>query len=113
MNLPPDRHWQQMLQNLKIGFDKSPSPESLNQIEVDSKTFFGWERWKHRYIDVLKWFGDMSSTGKLLAVVITCLLIFTLLKTVFQILSSLITIGVVIIIFYAVYRVLIEPKRIE
>jgi hypothetical protein len=111
MTAPHTRYWQETLKNLKVGFNNPASPpEALNQIEVDPRFFFGWETLKTRFNQTVAWFQSMSATGKIFTAIGSAILIFTLLKTVFEILSSLITLCVVAVIFYGVYRIWIAPK---
>lgn len=70
--------------------------------------------WRSRFQEscdrVIIWFAAIPSSGKLLVLAIGGLLGLTLLKTVLQLVSSLITLLVLGIIFYLVYKFWIAPN---
>jgi hypothetical protein len=65
------------------------------------------------YERVMIWFDAIPSSGKLIVLAIGALLGLTLIKTFLQLVSSLITLLVLSIIFYLVYKFWIAPNTSE
>jgi hypothetical protein len=107
---PPD--WQRRFRDLKIEVERAASSEPLKQIDVDLPRF-GLEGLQGSYQQFLAWFNGIPASGKLLAIAGGGLLSLTLIKTVFQLITSLITLSIFGIILYLVYRFWILPKSSE
>jgi hypothetical protein len=122
MTSPQPQDWQSRFRNLKTGFDsvkqaisdKSASgSETLNQIDVDYPNNLGLETLQQSYQQAVNWFNTIPASGKLLAIAGGGLLSLTLIKTVFQLITSLITLSAFGVILYLVYRFWILPKNSE
>ncbi|WP_373540830.1 hypothetical protein [Chamaesiphon sp.] len=115
MTSPQPQDWKSRFQDLKIEIERatsgSPGSESLNQIEVDAPV--GMDALGRGYQQFLSWFQGIPASGKLLAIAGGGLLSLTLIKTVFQLIASLITLAVFGVILYLVYRFWILPKSSE
>ncbi|PSB44703.1 hypothetical protein [Chamaesiphon polymorphus] len=111
MTSPQPQDWQRRIRDLKIEIDRATTSgsESLNQIDVDAPSF-GIDALQRSYQQFLEWFNGIPASGKLLAIAGGGLLSLTLIKTVFQLITSLITLSVFGIILYVVYRFWILPK---
>ena len=111
MTTPEPQDWQTRIRNLKSDFDRAATSgsEHLNQIDVDVPNF-GLDSLQRSYQQFLNWFNGIPSSGKLLAIAGGGLLSLTLIKTVFQLITSLVTLSVFGIILYLVYRFWILPK---
>jgi hypothetical protein len=126
MNFPQLQDWQNRIQNLKIDLDriastlsarfsagettpKTATSEPLNEIDVDFPKF-GIDSLQQEYHQFIAWFNGIPSSGKLLAIAGGGLLGLTLIKTVFQLITSLITLSTFGIILYLGYRFWILPK---
>lgn len=113
MTSPPPQDWQSRFRNFKIDLDAARSKsQSLNQIDVDA-TGFGSETLQHSYQQLTAWFQGIPASGKVFAIAVGGLLSLTLIKTVFQLISALITLSVFGVILYLVYRFWIAPKSSE
>ena len=116
MTSPQPQDWKRRFQDLKIEIERatsgSPGSESLNQIEVDAPNF-GLDGLGRGYQQCLQWFNGIPASGKLLAIAGGGLLSLTLIKTVFQLITSAITLSVFGVILYLVYRFWILPKSSE
>jgi hypothetical protein len=116
MTSPQPQDWKRRFQDLKIEIERatsgSPGSESLNQIEVDAPNF-GLDGLQLGYQQFLQWFNGIPASGKLLAIAGGGLLSLTLIKTVFQLITSLITLSVFGVILYLIYRFWILPKSSE
>jgi hypothetical protein len=121
MTSPQPSDWQSRFRNLKIGIESvkqaiSEKPatgsEPLNQIDVDYPVI-GLETLQSSYQQAVAWFNGIPASGKLLAIAGGGLLSLTLIKTVFQLITSLITLSVFGVILYLVYRFWILPKNSE
>ena len=111
MTSPQPQDWKRRIQDLKIEIERATSgPGSdLNQIEVDSPSS-GVDALQRGYQQFRLWFNGIPASGKLLAIACGGLLSLTLIKTVFQLVTSLITLSVFGVILYLVYRFWILPK---
>jgi hypothetical protein len=113
MTSPEPQNWQRRIRDLKSDFDRSvPGSEHLNQIDVDAPDL-GIDALQRSYQQFVTWFSSIPASGKLLAIAGGGLLGLSLIKTVFQLISSLITLSVFGIILYLVYRFWILPKNTE
>ncbi len=106
--------WQRRFQDMKVGFQQPPSvgSEPLKEINIDFPTI-SLDAFRLKYQQFINWFNEIPASGKLLAIAGGGLLSMTLIKTVFQLITSLITLSTFGIILYLVYRFLILPKNNE
>jgi hypothetical protein len=109
MTSPQPQDWQSRIRDLKSEIGKAASSQPLNQIDVDLPKF-GMEGLQGSYKQFIAWFNGIPASGKLLAIAGGGLLSLTLIKTVFQLITSLITLSVFGIIMYLGYRFWILPK---
>ncbi len=126
MTFPQPQDWQSRIRNLKIDLDRiaatlsnrfsageatptTATSEPLNEIDVDFPKF-GIDALGREYQQFIAWFNGIPSSGKLLAIAGGGLLGLTLIKTVFQLITSLITLSTFGIILYLGYRFWILPK---
>jgi hypothetical protein len=103
--------WQRRFQDMKVGFDRSTKPESQPLKEIDV-TFpnIGIDSIYRTYQKFLTWFNEIPASGKLLAIVACALFSMTIVKSVFQLITSLITLSTFGVILYLIYRFSILPK---
>jgi hypothetical protein len=117
MTSPQPQDWQSRLRDLKNGIDsvkqtindRSGAGADLNEVDVDLPGL-GIDSLQRGYRQSIAWFNSIPASGKLLAIAGGGLLSLTLIKTVFQLITSLITLSVFGIILYLVYRFWILPK---
>jgi len=111
MASPQPQDWQQRFQDLKNKVDRSAdTSKQLKEIEVDATGLFGIDALQRSYQQFIAWFNRIPASGKLLAIAAGGLLSLTLIKTVFQLITSLITLSLLGTILYLVYRFWILPK---
>jgi hypothetical protein len=103
--------WQRRFQDMKVGFNRSTTPESQPLKEIDV-TFpnLGIDALTRTYQNFLTWFNSIPASGKLLAIVACGLFSMTIVKSVFQLITSLITLSTFGVILYLIYRFSILPK---
>jgi hypothetical protein len=106
--------WQRRFQDMKVGFNRSTTPESQPLKEIDV-TFpnLGIDALTRTYQNFLTWFNSIPASGKLLAIVACGLFSMTIVKSVFQLITSLITLSTFGVILYLIYRFSILPKGNE
>jgi hypothetical protein len=110
MASPDPQDWQQRLRDLEINIGSNPkNSEPLNEIDVDA-VGSGLDAIKQSYQQFITWFNNIPASGKLLAIAAGGLLSLTLIKTVFQLVTSLITLSILGTILYLVYRFWVSPK---
>jgi hypothetical protein len=109
MASPDPQDWQRRLRDLNINIGSNADSEPLNEIDVDA-VGSGLDAIKQSYQQFITWFNDIPASGKLLAIAAGGLLSLTLIKTVFQLVTSLITLSILGTILYLVYRFWVSPK---
>jgi hypothetical protein len=110
MTSPQPQDWQRRFRDLKIEVERATTNrDALNQIDVDAPDL-SINALRQGYQQFMTWFDRIPSSGKLIAIVGGGLLSLTLIKTVFQLITSLITLSVFGIGLYLVYRFWILPK---
>jgi hypothetical protein len=109
MNSPEPQDWQRRFQDLKMKIDRTSVDSSFDKLEIEPPSF-GAETFGRSYRQSIAWFNSIPSSAKLVAIAGGGLLGLTLIKTVFQLITSLLTLSVLGIILYLVYRFWIAPK---
>ena len=106
--------WQRRFQDMKVGFDRSTNQATQPLKEIDV-TFpnIGIDSIQRTYQKFLSWFNSIPASGKLLAIVACALFSMTIIKSVFQLITSLITLSTFGVILYLIYRFSILPKGNE
>jgi hypothetical protein len=114
MTSPQPQDWQSRIRDLKLELERvtAAKSEHLNEVDFDPPGF-GIDAMQRGYQQFLTWFNGIPASGKLLAIAGGGLLSLTLIKTVFQLITSLITLSIFGIILYLVYRFWILPKNSE
>ena len=109
-------NWQRRFQDMKVGFDRSKNATStsqpLKEIDVNFPSIpnIGIDSLYRSYQNFLAWFDGIPASGKLLAIVACGLFSMTIIKSVFQLITSLITLSTFGVILYLIYRFSILPK---
>jgi hypothetical protein len=112
MTSPNSPEWQRKMQDLKIETDrpaKTVVPEVLSSPN-DSQGLDG-SPWQEKVTTTQNWFEQIPASGKLAVMVGTAVIGLMLLKTVFQLVTSLITLGVVGVGLWFAYKLVIAPKN--
>ena len=106
--------WQRRFQDMKVGFNRSTNQaaQPLKEIDVTFPSI-GFDSLYRTYQNFLAWFNQIPASGKLLAIVACGLFSMTIIKSVFQLITSLITLSTFGIIIYVIYRFSILPKGNE
>lgn len=108
--------WQRRFQDMKVGFNQSntstSTPQPLKEINVNFPNIpnIGIDSLYRTYQNFLTWFNEIPASGKLLAIVACGLFSMTIIKSVFQLITSLITLSTFGVILYLIYRFSILPK---
>jgi hypothetical protein len=109
MNSPEPQDWQRRFQDLKMKTERTPVDSPFDRLEIEPPSF-GSETFGRSYQQSIAWFNSIPSSAKLVAIAGGGLLGLTLIKTVFQLITSLLTLSVLGIILYLVYRFWIAPR---
>jgi hypothetical protein len=117
MSSSNQQEWQQKIKNLKLG-NKNPEAEQSTPAEpiipeilsgLDSELFAA-QAWQEKMTATKNWFELMPSSGKIAVSVGLVIGGLMLLKTVFQLVTSLITLGTVAVALWFGYRYFIGSK---
>jgi hypothetical protein len=87
MTSPQQPDWKRHFQNFRVKVEQPAQPQFI------------------------VWFNAIPSSGKLLAIVGGGILSLSLMKTVYQLVTSLISLSILGVILYLVYRFWILPKN--
>jgi hypothetical protein len=117
MSSSNQQEWQQKIKNLKLGNKASTSqestpvepliPEILSGLDGE---LFEAQAWQEKLAATKNWFQLMPSSGKIAVSVGLAIGGLMLLKTVFQLVTSLMTLGVVAVVLWFGYRYFIGSK---
>ncbi len=112
MASPQPQDWQQRFQELEQEIDNRDPvhPEPLKEIEVDA-TSSVLSALRRSYQQFIAWFDRIPASAKLVTMAAGGLLGLTLIKTVFQLVTSLITLSLLGVILYLAYRFWIAPQN--
>jgi hypothetical protein len=117
MSSSNQQEWQQKIKNLKLGNNNPTSeksaptepiiPEILSGLDGE---LFEAQAWQEKIAATKNWFELMPSSGKIAVAVGLAIGGLMLLKTVFQLVTSLMTLGVVAVVLWFGYRYFIGSK---
>jgi hypothetical protein len=111
MSNSSQQEWQQKLKDLKIEVDAAAENSRIPEVlpKIDANTF-NPAAWQERLFQTRNWFERVPASGKLAVIAGGAIGGLILLKTVFQLVTSLITLAVVAVGISFAYRYLITPK---
>lgn len=116
MNPQENRDWERRLQELEMEINQTSSPPSVNNTEPGQPLQRNSDN-SQQIDNVLKrvryWFNGLTPVGKVAIVAIAVVVGFSLLRTVLQLVASLISLAIVGVLVYLVYKFLIAPKSPE
>ncbi len=115
MSSSNQQEWQQKIKNLKLGKpttqESTPAepviPEILSGLDGE---LFEAQAWQEKIAATKNWFELMPSSGKIAVAVGVAIVGLMLIKTVFQLVTSLMTLGVVAVVLWFGYRYFIGSK---
>jgi hypothetical protein len=115
MSSSNQQEWQRKIKDLKLGNKPAPEatpdepriPEILSNLDSE---LFEAEAWQEKLAETKNWFEQMSGNAKIAILVGVVIVGFMLLKTVFQLVTSLMTLGVVGVVLWFGYRYFIGSK---
>ncbi len=117
MSSSNQQEWQQKIKNLKLGNNQPPKQESTPAEPVIPEILSGLDgelfeaqAWQEKIAATKNWFELMPSSGKIAVTVGVAIVGLMLLKTVFQLVTSLMTLGVVAVVLWFGYRYFIGSK---
>jgi hypothetical protein len=117
MSSSNQQEWQKKIKNLKLDNNNTASekstpaepiiPEILSGLDSE---LFEAQAWQEKIAATKNWFELMPSSGKIAVAVGLAIGGLMLLKTVFQLVTSLMTLGVVAVVLWFGYRYFIGSK---
>ncbi|MEC4984903.1 MAG: hypothetical protein SAJ37_04190 [Oscillatoria sp. PMC 1068.18] len=116
MNSQENQNWQQKLQELEkeVNQDYS-SPTSYNSepgkpLQTQSETSADFS---DAIAKLQNWFASLPTAGKVAVVAIAAIVGFSLLRTVLQLVASLISLAILGVVLYLLYKFFIAPQSPE
>jgi hypothetical protein len=102
MNSSDNHNWQQRLQELEVEIaDETVKPleklQSFNAPDPNS--------WKTEILPrVQQWFANLPKVGKIIVGAVTLMVSFSILRTVLQLISAVISLAILAVVLYLVYQ---------
>ncbi|NES85951.1 MAG: hypothetical protein F6K10_33755 [Moorea sp. SIO2B7] len=107
MNPQENQDWNRRLQELERELNQSSSPSSINQNNEDAETQplpNNSQKIYNVVTSIENWFNSLPNVGKVAVVVVSGMLTLSLLSTVLRLVSALVSLSVLGIVLYFVYR---------
>jgi hypothetical protein len=114
MSSSNQQEWQRKVQDLKSKVNSAPQepiiPEILSSIDAELREGTNLQE---KIQNTQNWFEQIPASAKVAVVVGVAIIGLMLLKTVFQLVTSVVTLAVVGLALWLVYRFVITPKQPE
>jgi type IV secretory pathway VirB2 component (pilin) len=112
MNPQDNRDYERRLQELETELDKDRRLESVETQPGQplQRNFDNSQPAKSVFNQVVNWFNKLPSAGKVAVVIIAAVVGFSLLRSVLQLVASLISLAILGVILYWVYKFFVTPK---
>jgi hypothetical protein len=112
MNPQENRDYEQRLQELEAELDQDQTlPSVSNQAGQPLQPLIRQSQSEKSVLkQVTNWFNNLPSPGKVAVVVVTVLISFSVLRSVLQLVASLISLAILGAIVYLVYKFFVTPQ---
>ena len=112
MNTQENRDWQRKLQELEAQINQASSPSTvqpqpgqpLRNLFKDSKSI------QSLLNQVTNWFNGLSGTAKVVVISFAALVGFAVIKSVLQLVASLVSLAILGVVLYGVYKLFVADK---
>lgn len=112
MNNQDNRDWERKLQELEKEIDKTPLGAEIQPGQPLSTQSERSELNSSLLLNkIVTWFNGLSSGGRIVAIAVGAIVGFAVLRTVFQLVASLISLAVLGVLVYAGYKFWIAKER--
>ena len=114
MNPPENRDNERRLQELEMELEKERLPSVDTQTgQPPSLSLNRALQLTPVFQKVANWFNSLPSFGKVAVVIIAVLIGFSILRTVLQLVASLISLALIGVILYLVYKFFVTPQPLK
>jgi hypothetical protein len=103
MSSQSNSDWERKLEDVEVEVDREPSPSSVNSTNVSGEVENAVNRMK-------EWFDSLPPPGRLVVTLVALTIAFSILSTIFQIVTSLLSTAVFAVILYLVYKFLTTSR---
>ncbi|RMF21082.1 MAG: hypothetical protein D6756_13130 [Cyanobacteria bacterium J083] len=108
MNPKQEPDWQQKLAELEAELEDESTP--LYTVSKNNQTDSQQEKLRAKFSSGQIWFQSLPTTAKLVIAGVLLLVGFSLLSTVLRLVTSLLTLGIIALILYSLYRFFFSPR---
>ena len=108
MNSQENQNWEQKLQELEAEVNQTTPMPPVNESKPPTTTEN--TALKESLSQVKTWFDSLPSIGKVAVAVVAAIIGFSLLRTVLQLVTSLLTIAILGVFLYLLYKFFVAPK---
>ncbi|OKH26681.1 hypothetical protein NIES593_01100 [Hydrococcus rivularis NIES-593] len=95
--------WERKFQDVEVEVDPDSSPSSVNSTNASGEIENAFNRIK-------VWFDGLPPAGRLIVTLVALTIAFSIVSTIFQIVTSLLSTAVFAVILYLVYRFLTTSR---
>ncbi|ACK72369.1 conserved hypothetical protein [Gloeothece citriformis PCC 7424] len=99
MTTPNNEDWERRLKELEV--EVNPDPEQPNDL---SKPF------EKTLYQLKQWYGNLSTPAQVAVAIVGIVLVFSVLNSVLKLVASLLTITILAVVLYGLYKFLITPR---
>lgn len=111
MNPQQNQDWKRKLQELEAQMNQGTRPNGESEPLQPLQSLGNNPQLAILFNKISNWFTGLSGTGKIVAVSAGALVGFALLRTIFELVASLISLSVLIVVLYLVYKVWVAPRQ--
>jgi hypothetical protein len=99
MTSPDNQDWERRFQELEVEIDPEPDPQESPSQSLEKSMN-----------QIKNWYNSLPTPGKAGVAVGGVLVAFSLLNTVLKLVTSLVTVAILVVILYGVYKFFINPR---
>lgn len=109
MNPQEPNNWKRKLQELEQEVQQTSSKNPAGT-SPSGTPFIEKKNLNQSLNQIRDWFNTLPSAGKVVVVIMTAIIGFSLLNTVLRLVSSLLTIAILAVVLYLLYKFFIAPQ---
>ncbi len=114
MNPQDNQDLESRLQELERQIDNSPSVLEVNQKrEETSQPQKNSQNLERFLVSIQQWFNSLPTPGKLAVIVVGVIIGFSLLNSVLRLVSSLLSVAILGVVLYVLYKIFIARRSSE
>ncbi len=113
MNSQEPKNWQQKLQDLEEQINQQMSTNSASRADSQDplpNANIKWDNLNQKLEKAKTWFGNLNSPAKAVVAIASIVVGFAVLGTVLKVISSLVSIAILGVLLYLLYKFFFAPQ---